>query len=86
MQKYPNTKDYGGYEYEGFMQVVDKAVDATWPKAVNNNSQFALSRGTEVFERNMSLIQQYGKKTHLLFPNLQIVSPHMEILAGLKDE
>ena len=86
MQKYPNTKDYGGYEYEGFIQVVDKAVDATWPKAVNNNTQFALSRGTEVFEWNMSLIQQYSKKKLTMFPNLQIVSPHMAILAGLKDE
>lgn len=57
------------------MQVVDKAVDATWPKAVNNNSQFALSRGTEVFERNMSLIQQYGKKTHLCFQTYRLF-PH----------
>ncbi|KAJ9704746.1 hypothetical protein PVL29_003004 [Vitis rotundifolia] len=74
-EKYPNTKGYGGYEYEGFIQVVDKAVDATWPKAVNNNTQFALSRGTEVFERNMSLIQQYGKKNLLCFQTYRLF-PH----------
>lgn len=67
-EKYPNTKDYGGYEYEGFIQVVDKAVDATWPKAVNNNPQFALSR--DCFPTHGDPCRPQGRVTDQIFSGL----------------
>lgn len=46
LQKYPNRNGFGGYKYEGFVPVVDKAVDKTWPAPVDNARQYTLSRGT----------------------------------------